>query len=246
MNVKTARMTTNVLAGVCGALLLLAVAQYAGVGRGYHWQSDAEGDPAAAPLAQIDKQTVTLPPLSAFADIEAHPLFNEDREPTPIDAEEAADAGPPPSPLNVTLTGVLLDEKNHVRVAMLQDKARNQAIALKVGMPLEGDQSNWTLVDVKPRGVVFKSATNETTEIALETSVAQPPAPKPPRPPSARSNAPPRAAPNARAGADAAAGGSDLARRIEDRRRQMREDAERLRNGGGKPNPTPPNAPPKK
>jgi len=127
----------------------------------------------------------------------------------------------------------------------VQDKARNQSVALKVGMPLEGDQASWTLVEVKPRSVVFKSAANEKTEVELETSVAQPP--RAPLPRTARAGSP---ANNARTGATANSArndkdkkdSGDLAKRIEDRRRQMREDAEKLRsqNGKGSPKPEPP------
>lgn len=250
MNVRTARMVTNVLAAACGVLGLLAVVQYAGFGRGYRWASDAEGEAGHAQIGAIDSKPVQLPPASAFADIEAHPLFNEDRQPTPFsESGESEGDAPPPSPLNIALTGVILDDANDVRIAMVQDKARNQAIALKVGMPLEGEQASWTLVDVKPRGVVFRSAANETTEVVLETSVAQPPPPRPQRAPArtaAAGGKPPPPGKARPAGATASApakteagGSADLARRIEERRRQMREDAERLRNGG-KANPAQP------
>lgn len=239
MNVRTARLTTRVLAGICGLLLLLVIALYAGVGRGYRWAPAADDDATHAKLGTIDNKPVTLPPASAFAAIDQHPLFNEDRKPSPVDAAEGEGDAPPPSPLNVALTGVILDEKNHVRIAMLQDKARNQAIALKVGMPLEGDQASWTLVEVKPRLVVFRSAANETTEVELETAVATAP---PARPQAGRAAAAPKpngapqpgkAAPASRAeaaGKTNEAASADLARRIEERRQQMREDAERLRN----------------
>lgn len=244
MNVRAARLTTNALAGLCGVLLLLIIVQYAGLGRGYSWASDAEDGGGHAQVGTIDSKPVKMPPANAFAAIEAHPLFNEDRKPTPQDATADAGDTPPPSPLNVALTGVILDDRSHVRIAMLQDKARNLPIALKVGMPLEGDQASWTLVEIKPRGAVFRSAANETTEIELETAIAAPP-------PAARPNtprgvaAPPNARPNANNSntnkpADPKENGSaDLARRIEERRKQMREEAERLRNGGQ-------TAPPKK
>lgn len=242
MNVRAARLATTLLAAVCGALALVAIAEYAGAGRGYSWSDDAVADPGDVPGSAIDKQPVQLPPASAFAEVETHPLFNEDREPTPVDATAGSEA-PPPSPLNVALTGVILDEQNHVRVAMLQDKARNQPVALKVGMPLEGEQASWTLVEVKPRLVVFRNAANETAEVELET--ASGPAPAMPRggaKPAAAGRAAAPAAnarpPGGKAADKPADASNDLARRIEERRRQMREDAERLRNGDGKkPNP---------
>ena len=43
MNVRTARIATQSLAGICGGLLLLAVLQYAGIGRGYGWSGEARG-----------------------------------------------------------------------------------------------------------------------------------------------------------------------------------------------------------
>jgi general secretion pathway protein N len=237
MNVHAARLTTNALAAVCAILLLLFIAQYAGVGRGYHWDADADTDAARVSAAAIDKKPVKLPPIAAFADIDAHPLFNDDRKPTPADAGDGDADAAAPSPLNIALTGIILDEKNNVRVAMLMDKARNQGMALKVGMPLEGDQAGWTLVELKPRSAVFKSATNETTEVPLETAAAAAPAKSP------RGRAPVRRLPNAAAGGATAANAQDLAHRIEERRKQMREDAERQRN---QRNPRKPPAPPKK
>jgi general secretion pathway protein N len=202
------------------------------IGKSDQTIEDFAADPADPTLGKIDNKPVVLPPASAFAAIEAHPIFNEDRKPTPQDTSgtDEADA-PPPNPLSVMLTGVILDDKNHVRIAMLQDKARNQPVALRVGMPLEGDQASWTLVEVKPRAAVFRSAANETTEVELETAVAalKPAAPAPKGPAPRPGGSPPRPGqPPAAAGTNANA---DLARRIEDRRKQMRDEAERLRNG---------------
>ncbi len=247
MNVRVARLTTTALGAACGFLVLVALLQYAGVGRGYGWASD---DPSSAPPlpggGTVDDKPLKLPPASAFAEVEAHPLFNEDRKPTPVDASDA-DASAPLSPLNITLTGIV--STSSVKIAMVQDKARNQSVALKVGMPLEGDQASWTLVEVKPRSVVFRSAANERTEVELETSVAQP---KPAPPHNTRTTMPATARATATGGANTKdnkrTDSGDLARRIEERRRQMREDAENLRKQGGKgkpPPPPPPPAPPK-
>ena len=244
MNVRVARLTTTVLAGTCGFLLFTALLQYAGVGRGYGWAADDPSSEPPLPGSAIDDKPLKLPPASAFAEVQMHPLFNEDRKPTPIDASEGEDEGAPQSPLNIALTVII--STSSVKIAMVQDKARNQSVALKVGMPLEGDQASWTLVEVKPRSVVFKSAANERTEVELETSVAPPSrAALPPR--TARTGSPANtarnnAANNAKSGKKSDSG--DLAKRIEERRRQMREDAEKLRNQNGKG--PPPGQPPKK
>lgn len=230
MNIRAARLATNILGGVCAVLVLVAILQYAGFGRGYAWSTEEGGAESGALPGDIDRQALQMPPASAFAAVDEHPLFNDDRLPTPVDAAGSADT-PPPSPLNVALTGVILDEENHVRVAMLQDKARNQAVALKVGMPLEGDQASWTLVEVKPRLVVFRSAANETAEVELETAL-KPSAGAPSGAGRGKSASPTAAArPGAATPKKSADASSDLAHRIEERRKQMREDAERLRNG---------------
>lgn len=242
MNVRIARLTTTVLAGACGFLLFTALLQYAGVGRGYRWAADDPASEPPLPGSAIDDKPLKLPPANAFAEVQMHPLFNEDRKPTPIDASEGDDAAGPQSPLNITLTGII--STSSIKIAMVQDKARNQSVALKVGMPLEGDQASWTLVEVKPRSVVFRSAANEKTEVELETSVAPPP--RAPAPRTARTGSP---ANNARNGADRDKNkkdSGDLAKRIEDRRRQMREDAEKLRGQNGKGSPPKPEPPPKK
>jgi len=224
VNDHAARWITKVLAASCGVLLLLLVVQYAGLGRGISWGGAATDEDEARALPTIDQRPLQMPERGAFAAIDAHPLFNADREPSPLDAAGADDAAPPANPLNVTLTGVIIDEVNHVRVAMLLDKSRNQPVSLKVGMPLDGDQAAWTLVELKPRVAVFRNATAETSEVELETAAG---AAKPAANPRASGGKTPPAAPAAMNKSDADAG--DLAKRIEERRRQMREEAERSR-----------------
>ena len=247
MNVRFARLATTALAATCGVLLVAALLQYAGVGRGYGWAADDPDSVPSLPGGAIDEKPLKFPPETAFAEVERHPLFNEDREPTPVDASAGDDSEVKVSALNITLTGIV--STSSVKIAMVQDKARNQSVALKVGMPLEGDQAGWTLVEVKPRSVVFRSATNEKTEIELETSVAA--APKVPPPHNSRTSPNQRGNTNANTGsaagnADNKRDSGDLAKRIEDRRRQMREDAEKQRNQNGKgQTPPKPPAPPK-
>ena len=246
MNVRVARLTTTALGAACGVLLLIALLQYAGVGRRYGWAPDDPASEPQLPGGTVDEKPLKLPPASAFAEVQAHPLFNEDRQPTPADASEGTEAAPQ-NPLNIMLTGIV--STSSVKIAMVQDKARNQSVALKVGMPLEGDQASWTLVEVKPRSVVFRSAANERTEVELETAVTQPPKPaapahnsRPTTPATAKATPPGSGNPK-----DKRADTSDLAKRIEERRRQMREDAENIRKQGGKEKtpPTPSPAPPK-
>lgn len=227
MDVKTARMLTLVLATTCGLLVLIALIQLAGYGRGYGWLSP---DPSSDQLlvAEVDQTPFKIPPMSVFAEVENRPLFNEDRKPTPFGEDAPVADEPPPVPLNVTLTGVIIvrksDTRPELRIAMVHDNMRNESLALKVGMPLSGDQAGWTLVSVEPRLATFKNVNDEKAEIELNTSATSARAPMPP--PNARPTAP--VPPKQADGAE-----SDLAKRIEERRRQMREEAERLRSQRG-------------
>ena len=85
----------------------------------------------------------------------------------------------PRVPLNVTLTGVILVRKTEttpeLRMAMVRDNMRNESVALKVGMPLTGDQAGWTLVALAPRLATFRNANDETAEIELYPAAAPPP-----------------------------------------------------------------------
>jgi general secretion pathway protein N len=235
MSVRGANLLSLVLAGACGVLLLLDLALEFGLGRGYRWlDADRVEDPGLT-VAGIDREPFKLPPETAFAAIEAKPIFNEDRKPTPETPDEPAAPPPPSAPLNIALTGVVLTPQ--VRMALIQDKTRNVAVALKEGMPMPGDQGGWTLTEIKPRSVVFKETNGDEVEVELSTAVAGQKPGAPPRAagapvagaksaavvaPVAPPVAPPAAQPNPQSA-------EQLQRRIEERRRQMREEAERLK-----------------
>jgi general secretion pathway protein N len=227
MSTQAAKLFSAILAGACGVLLLLALAMQFGFGRGYSWlQPDV--DSANVANVAIDKTPFKLPPQTRFADTTARPLFNDDRKPTP-DTPDAPDVPPPPKvPLNIALTGIILTPQLHL--AMVHDKLKNTDMALKEGMPMDGDQGGWTLTRINPRSAVFRETSGEEVEVELSTAVAGPtPAPN------ARAVAQTRAAPHPPAGAEASAPPAQneqaqaLQRRIEERRAQMREEAERLR-----------------
>lgn len=226
MDVKTARLVTLGLAAICGLLLVIALIQLAGYGRGYGWLA-ADDDPEPSASAEIDQTPIKIPSMSTFAEVENRPLFNEDRQPTPHGDEGVEVEATPAVPINVTLTGVIVQRKTQstaeVRIAMVHDNLRNESLALKVGMPLGGDQAGWTLVSVEPRLATFKNASDEKAEIELNTAenAARPPMQRPPIPLPSVPPSPDQKQDNAAE--------SDLAKRIEERRRQMREEAERLR-----------------
>ncbi|HSE11450.1 MAG TPA: hypothetical protein VLB69_02335 [Rudaea sp.] len=228
------KMLTTVLASACGVLFVLGLALQFGVGRGYHWLP-ADSDPAAAAAtADVDRNAFQLPPQSEFAVIDERPLFNEDRKPSPDDDTGGVTTEPPPSPLNISLTGTMLVGKPELHVAIVRENGKAQSIALKEGMPLPGDQGAWTLSRVKSRSAIFKSSSGEEVEVELAVGS---PGQKPGAP--ARPGMPATAGAAGRAAATPAtplpppapetAQAGELQQRIEERRRQMREAAERMK-----------------
>ena len=230
MGIQAAKLLTVTLAGACGLLLLLALLLQVGLGRGYHWLSADDDAVAGLGAANINRVPFKLPPETSFAQTDARPLFNEDRKPTP---DTPVEAGPPPAPavpLNVSLTGVILTPQLHL--AMIHDNAKNDSTSVKEGMPLPGDLGGWTLTRVKERSAIFKEAAGDEVEVELSTAVASPkpgaqaragaPAPAMPQAPGSR---PMPAMPKPPDGNQA----EQLQRRIEERRKQMRDEAERLK-----------------
>jgi general secretion pathway protein N len=222
------KMLTTVLAATCGVLFVLALAMQFGLGRGYHWL-DADKDATdTAGNAAIDRDPFHLPPQSNFAATDQRPLFNDDRKPSKEEDAGTTPDAPPPSPLNISLTGTLLVGKPATRTAMVRENGKAQTIALKEGMPLPGEQGAWTLSQVKKRSAVFKSSGGEEVEVELAVaSASQKPNPSP-RTGGAAPAAPNRAVNPAQAG-PVPAQGDELQRRIEERRKQMREAAERMK-----------------
>jgi len=229
MSTQGAKLLTLILAAACGVLFLVALALQIGLGRGYTWLP-VEVDAAAVRSAAIDRTPFKLAAENEFAATQARPLFNEDRKPTPDEPSDDNGAPPPPSvPLNIALTGVVLTPELHV--AMVQDKTKgNASVALKEGMPMPGDQGGWTLAKVNSRSVIFRETGGDEIEVELTTAVANPRPNAPGRPstPTVPGQArvaanPPAAVPGANPQAEA------LQRRIEERRKQMREEAERMK-----------------
>lgn len=228
------KMLTTVLASSCGVLFVLCLALQLGVGRGYHWLPAENDAGAAAATADVDRNAYQLPPQAEFAAIDQRPVFNEDRKPSPDDSPDATPESPPPSPLNISLTGTMLVGKPELHVAIVRENGKAQSIALKEGMPLPGDQGAWTLNRVKTRSAIFKSSGGE--EVEVELAVGNPgqkpgaparPGLAPATPTPGRASAAP-ATPLPPPGAETAQAG-ELQQRIEERRKQMREAAERMK-----------------
>jgi general secretion pathway protein N len=240
MSRRGGQLLTTVLAGVCAVFLVLALAFQFGVGAGYGWQTADADEQSGLSANGIDTTAFKLPPETEFDVIHERPLFNEDRKPAPDQpAEVVADVAPPPA-LNINLTGTV--RAPGLNIVMIQDKSKNQSVALKEGMPLPGDLNAWSLEKVKSRSAVFKSTAGEEIEVELTVAAGSPKSGKPGAPaPSGPAFGP---GPSTAGGPAAAKGpaptsnqSEDLQKRIEERRRQMREAADRNRKDNAQPPP---------
>lgn len=224
MNVQLQSRFTIGLAAVCGVLVLAILAFWLGTGRGYDWlaQKSAKAPPLPS-VGGLKASNFEMPPYGKFAEITQRPLFNADRKPIPPDAllAEKEPEAPPTAPLQVVLTGVIITPR--LQLAMFHDNTTNKSVSLKEGMPLPGNQSGWTLVEIHPRMVVFSDPADKTQEVELKVAGT-----------SGSAHQAVARKPSARSGTlvkdEAQTAAERLRARIEERRRELREKAEAARN----------------
>ena len=239
MKRQPGRLATILLGALCALLAVLATLQSFGIGAGYSLSQESptalEAD-LTQPMQQLEFR---LPPEAQYIEISQRPLFTNDRKPRPIDPNEGtavATEGPPPVPLNATLLGVLLDPEH--RVAILRDNATSAVIRVRQGMPLPGELAGWTLQELEARKAIFDGGAQQgTAELKLDMAKTPTGAPMPPpvmAPPVANvpgaqpgQPQPPGAVPQ-QLPADEAARQAEVQRIIEQRRAQMRAEAEKM------------------
>ena len=137
----------------------------------------------------------------------------------------------------MTLTGIILT--NGVKLAMVRDNASGKSVRLKTGMALPGDQSGWKLAEVRARSAVFEGA-GQQQELKLQINdkgtpappalVAVPPPQQQPNPAQPAQPQPAVAAGQPDFTPPPAANADEIRRRIEERRKQLREEAQRMAN----------------
>lgn len=109
-------------------------------------------NPALAPpvpsvsLVSLDPR---LGPLTDYPEVGQRPLLNADRRPAPV---TAAAEGPSETPLEATLTSVLI--AGEVKMAIVQNKDDPVARRVRLGDTLEN--TSWRLVDLQPRRAIFE------------------------------------------------------------------------------------------
>ncbi len=176
------KLLTIGLGAVCALLALAAILQSMGVGSGYRLAEESSAALEPDLTAPMEQMEFKLPDFAQYIEIAQRPLFTNDRKPRPIDPNEGVVAQPdaaPPVPLNATLLGVLIDPEH--RVAILRDNASSQVIRVREGMPLPGELSGWTLQELELRKAIFDGGTQQgTAELKLDMAKSPTGAPMPP------------------------------------------------------------------
>ena len=240
------RRIGTILASVVLLLGGLGVAQNFGLGEGYAPLPVRPPRVDEDVLAKLDREPFRLASWGDYAAVLEHPLFNEDRQPTPVEevAGSEGQAEASLAPINVTLTSIILTPA--VKLAIVRDKASGKSQVVKLGTPLDGEQSGWKLVEVNPRMAVFEGQGVGRQNLELDVSdkgpsgagnaasaATAPAAPQSVTAAAFGSSATQPAVAEAKAATPAPGGGQDRAeeirKRIEERRRQLREEAERMR-----------------
>lgn len=248
------RLPTLLLGTFAAWCLLVLVVVQAGLGERYALHPDDASRVPELPRLDLSRAQTPLGALTDYAQVGERPLFNADRRPLPppnAPADAAGTAAPPP-PLDVTLTSVIIS--GDTRIAIVLDKKTNKSQAVKVGDSLAGEQSAWKLVELAPRKAVFEGPTGRNdadlrvfdgTGGEAPTAMAAPPPPPQEGVPPPDQQVNPQAAAAAASAAAVAnpqaqpqtpeARAELIRRRIEERRRQMREEAERANKQNGGP-----------
>lgn len=221
------------LASICGGLLVILF------GIVVMWAMSPSTEPGAADEAEADiTSDITVlqsaRALEEYAVIGERPVFNEDRRPAPILAEDLGpEEGLPVDDVeapDVELAGIVITPT--LRMATLRSKERELSLVAFEGKPLEGDFGTWQVSRIDERMVTLASADGE--EMQLELQVHDAVIKEPPK--SERGDSEPRAEPGAEAAEAQPEGVSDpsetisraeqIRQRIEERREELRRAAE--------------------
>lgn len=217
-----ARQLSRILAAAVAALGAAWLLLLAGLGRGVPGPGAIEAEPV--PALELSEAQVELPPSGRFIEVASRPLFAEDRRPEPKVLEEPGSEpeAPPSVPLNVALTGII--HTPTMRVALVRDNATGRSLNLRERMVLPGDQGGWQVKRIEPREVVFEDAGSQsetTLELGIGMGSAQPALPPPALAPPVAVQTPADTAED-----EVAQRAAEIRRRIEERRAQLRREAE--------------------
>lgn len=221
------------LASICGGLLVILL------GLAVMWAMPPSADPGEGEEAEADISSditalQSARALEEYTVIGERPVFNEDRRPAPILAE---DLGPEEGlPLDdveapdVELAGIVITPT--LRMATLRSKERAHSLVAFEGKPLEGDFGSWMVSRIDERMVTLASAEGEEMQLELQVHdavIREPPKPR-------RGGDQPSAEPTAEAAeaepesitdpSEAMSRAEQIRQRIEERREELRRAAE--------------------
>lgn len=231
---RTQILITAGLAAATAWSGLFALAAVTGLGGRHTTLGEDAGLVPPLPEVNLEQAVSRLEGQGFYAEIGDRPLFNFDRRPLPPVQSQAAqtqdDAPPPPVNLDVVLTSII--KSSDRQIAIVLHPSSNKSQTLNVGEHLDGDMNIWRLVELQPRAAVFEGPGGRKL---LEQRVFDGTGGQPPTPidaPAAPAVAAVEAVEGESQGAAAdtpEARAEMIRRRIEERRRQMREEAERAR-----------------
>lgn len=243
MKAATQRLPTLLLGAFALWSVLVVVCVYAGLGGRYSLHPDDPSRVPALPQLDLSRAQTPLGELTDYAQVGERPLFNSDRRPIPVATTPGAETGPTETPpLDVVLTSVIMS--GDTKIAIVLDKKTNKSQSVKLGASLAGDQSAYKLIELEARKAVFEGPSGRS-EAGLRVFDGQggeaPTAIEPTADPNV-ATAPAQPTPDAQATAGLGNPAQPqtpesraelIRRRIEERRRQMREEAERANQQNG-------------
>ena len=215
--------------------LLALVATWLGLGGRFSLHPEDLSRVEAVPVVKLAGKATQMPDMDRYAAISQRPLFNSDRLPFVGESsgdDEAVVEEEVLMPLDATLTGVIKIGED-TAIALIKGNKSGESQSVKVGENLQGDLSIYKLVELEPRKAVFDGPRGRS-ELEMETFSGKGGTP------STAMRKPAEDAPTEDSGrpedADSSADNNSpeaqaerIRRRIEERRRQMREEAERAR-----------------
>ncbi len=251
MKLSTSRKLTIVLAVLCVLMMVgVALQKHFGIGTGYAVLPVEPAQPDPDLFKPLSESQAPLGESVFFSEVGERALFDSKRGPLaeadvkPPGGE--AQAATPKVPLTAQLTGIVMTP-NH-KIALLRAASGEQSFRLREGQPFPGEMGGWRVTQINARSVMFDGGDQGSTELKLDVSKGGPAAGasmpgkmdapmiagNPPVPPAAvpmpNPNVPvPPVAPKTEiASADQAAREAEVQRIIEERRAQMRAEAERM------------------
>lgn len=152
MRVDGAAPRTWLLAAVAAWALLTWLLAIAGMGAHV---APLPADPALRQPLPTPRPSPPdrIGPLAQYAEIGARPLFSEDRRPQPFVLQPEGGEGTPADAFDYVLTSVLITPQ--VELAIVQPTNGGKPVSFHLGESSD-DLPNWRLVSLDPRSAVFE------------------------------------------------------------------------------------------